>query len=107
VNLWYLASDTGAASLTNTIYVASLTVVPASEARFPRSSRLSQVPDDTGPQHCFALANDRDLATRRLLAFTALDTLQGLGAVAFDDACRLDRAENACPQQESNLRRTA
>jgi hypothetical protein len=41
------------------------------------------------------LAGDRDLSTRRLQAFSALDTLEGLGVVSFDQACRLERAERA------------
>jgi hypothetical protein len=49
------------------------------------------------------LAHDRDLPTRRLLAFSALDTLEGLGAVAFDDACRINRAERALQTVEAVL----
>jgi hypothetical protein len=41
------------------------------------------------------LANDRDLDARRLGAFAALDTLDGLGVVSFEQACKLSRAEKA------------
>ena len=49
------------------------------------------------------LANDRDLATRRLVAFAALDALQGLGVVNFDQACRLSRAESTLEALENGL----
>jgi hypothetical protein len=53
------------------------------------------------------LATDRDTGARRLLSFSALDTLQGLGAVTFDDACRLSRAEKALQTVEQELPSTA
>lgn len=49
------------------------------------------------------LASDRDGGTRRLLGFAALDTLQGLGVVTFDNACRLPRAEKALQSIEAQL----
>ena len=41
------------------------------------------------------LAHDRDSGTQRTLAFSALDTLDGLGLVSFDQACKLSRARRA------------
>jgi hypothetical protein len=41
------------------------------------------------------LATHRDSDARRLLAFSALDTFDGLGLVAFDNACQLSRATKA------------
>jgi hypothetical protein len=49
------------------------------------------------------LGHDRDHDARRLLSFAALDTLEGLGAVSFDDACQLDRAERALTTLEAAL----
>jgi hypothetical protein len=49
------------------------------------------------------LASDRDLGARRLLGFAALDTLQGLGVVTLDHACRLPRAEKALQGLEAQL----
>jgi hypothetical protein len=48
-------------------------------------------------------AHDRDLATRRALAFDAFDTLKGLGIVTLFDGCRLSRAEQALCTLESEL----
>jgi hypothetical protein len=49
------------------------------------------------------LANDRDLSGRRLTAFAALDTLEGLGIVTVHEACRLSRAERALGNLEQQL----
>ena len=37
------------------------------------------------------LAHDRDLATRRALAFDAFDTLQGLGIIDLANGCKPSR----------------
>ena len=49
------------------------------------------------------LQNDRDLATRRLLAFAALDTMQGFSGLTLDDACRLPRTERALQELDAQL----
>jgi hypothetical protein len=53
------------------------------------------------------LASERDLPTRRLLGFAALDTLDGLGFVKFDQACRLSRAETALTNLEASIPQAA
>jgi hypothetical protein len=52
------------------------------------------------------LANDRDLSARRLLGFAALDTLEGLGIISLDEACRLTRAQRALESLEGQLPET-
>ena len=49
------------------------------------------------------LISDRDLPTRRLLGFAALDTLEGLGVIAFDQACRLSQAQATLDRLEAEL----
>jgi hypothetical protein len=49
------------------------------------------------------LAHDRDLATRRALAFDAFDTLQGLGIIDLANGCKLSRAEQAFASVEEAL----
>ena len=53
------------------------------------------------------LASERDLPTRRLLGFAALDTLDGLGFVKFEQACRISRAEKALAILESSIPQAA
>lgn len=49
------------------------------------------------------LVHDRDIATRRALAFDALDTLKGLGVVEFFEACKLSRAERVLASLETDM----
>ena len=49
------------------------------------------------------LASERDLPTRRLLGFAALDTLDGLGFVKFEQACRISHAERSLANLESSI----
>ena len=49
------------------------------------------------------LAHDRDLATRRALAFDAFDTMQGLGIVDLFEGCKLSRAERTLASLEDEL----
>jgi hypothetical protein len=49
------------------------------------------------------LAHQRDQATRRVLAFAALDTLEGLGIVGFDQAVELAKAEKALERLDGRL----
>ena len=48
--------------------------------------------------------NDRDLPTRRLLGFSVLDMLEGLGLVSFEDACRLTRVSARWRRSNSRFR---
>lgn len=50
-----------------------------------------------------AAAHDRDLATRRALAFDAFDTLKGLGIIDLFEGCKLSRAERALRSLESEI----
>ena len=52
------------------------------------------------------LISERDLPTRRLLGFAALDTLEGLGVIAFDQACRLSQAQATLDRLEAALSAT-
>ena len=49
------------------------------------------------------LAHDRDLATRRALAFDAFDTLKGLGIIDLFEGCKLSRAERTLGSLEQVL----
>jgi hypothetical protein len=49
------------------------------------------------------LAHDRDLATRRALAFDAFDTLRGLGVIDLLEGCKLSRAEATLASLEKTL----
>jgi len=49
------------------------------------------------------LAHDRDLATRRALAFDAFDTLKGLGVIDLSEGCKLSRAERTLASLEQAL----
>jgi hypothetical protein len=48
-------------------------------------------------------AHDRDLATRRALAFDAFDTLKGLGIIELFEGCKLSRAERTLASLEDEL----
>ena len=47
--------------------------------------------------------HDRDIATRRALAFDAFDTLKGLGVVDLFDGCKLSRAQRVLVSLETEL----
>jgi hypothetical protein len=49
------------------------------------------------------LAHDRDLATRRALAFDAFDTMKGLGVIDLFEGCKLSRAERTLALLEGEL----
>ena len=49
------------------------------------------------------LVHQRDQATRRLAAFAALDTLEGLGVVSFDNAVDLNKAQKALDRLDNDL----
>lgn len=49
------------------------------------------------------LVHDRDTATRRALAFDALDTLKGLGIVDLFEGCKLSRAERVLASLEAAI----
>jgi hypothetical protein len=49
------------------------------------------------------LVNQRDCDAQRVLAFSALDTLEGLGCVGFDAACRVSYAEKVLGGLEERL----
>jgi hypothetical protein len=48
-------------------------------------------------------AHDRDLATRRAVAFDAFDTLKGLGIIELFEGCKLSRAERTLASLEDEL----
>jgi hypothetical protein len=48
-------------------------------------------------------ADDRDLATRRALAFDAFDTMKGLGIIDLFEGCKLSRAEHTLASLEAEL----
>jgi len=48
-------------------------------------------------------AHDRDLATRRALAFDAFDTMKGLGIIDVLEACKLSRAQRTLASLENGL----
>jgi hypothetical protein len=50
-----------------------------------------------------SFAHDRDISTQRALSFEALDTLEGLGIVTFQQACTLSHAESTLCQLEADL----
>jgi hypothetical protein len=50
-----------------------------------------------------AFSLDRDAASRRLLGFAGLDTLDGLRLVSFQDACTLSRCERVLADLETSL----
>jgi hypothetical protein len=49
------------------------------------------------------LVHERDIATRRALAFDAFDTLKGLGIIDLFEGCKLSRAERALTSLEADL----
>jgi hypothetical protein len=49
------------------------------------------------------LTNDRDIATQRALAFDALDTLDGMNLVKFDQACNLRVADRTLAELEAEI----
>ena len=48
-------------------------------------------------------AHDRDLATRRALAFDAFDTMKGLGIIDLFEGCKLSRAERVLSSLKETL----
>jgi hypothetical protein len=50
-----------------------------------------------------SFAHDRDISTQRALSFEALDTLEGLGIVTFQQACTLSHAESTLRRLEAEL----
>ena len=49
------------------------------------------------------LVHDRDVATRRALAFDAFDTMKGLGIIDLFEGCKLSRAEHVLTSLEADL----
>jgi hypothetical protein len=51
------------------------------------------------------LVHDRDVVTRRALAFDAFDTMKGLGIIDLFEGCKLSRAERVLTSLEATLPR--